>query len=106
MPRSKPPRKKPRQESQQPKKLAATYPSISLSIRERWKLHLTKTGRIVLSALGIALGVLGTPLIFGVSVQNPIPALPGKPFSTPFEITNQNLMPFMQVQYSCNINEA
>lgn len=105
MPKSKPPRKKPLQESPTPKKPVAKYPATTPRPHDRWKLRLTRTGKILISALGISLGVLGSPLIFGLSVQNPIPVFPGQPFSIPFEITNQNVVPFKDISYSCNVNE-
>src|SRR5579859_6935203 len=105
MPKSKPPRKKPPQGSPTPKKPVARYPATTPQPRGRWKLRLTRTGKILISALGISLGVLGSPLIFGLAVQNPSPVFPGQPLSVPFEITNQNVLPFKDVSYSCDVNE-
>ena len=105
MPRSKPPRRKPTQETTKPQKTAAVHTSTSQP-QARWKLRLTRTAKILIFVLTLALGVIGTPLIFGLSVQDPLPVFAGEPFSIPFEITNQNVLPYSDIDYSCDIDEA
>jgi hypothetical protein len=53
----------------------------------------------------IGLGVIGTPLIFGLSVHIANPVFAGQPLSIPFKITNENIVPFEDIDYSCDVDE-
>ncbi len=60
--------------------------------------------RKVIELLAGILTVLGVLQLFlHPHVQTPSKTIPNNPFSIPFEITNENVLPLMGVEYTCEV---